>query len=111
MAGLMYYAVGPDDGEGWIAVNAQSEDDARRAYCNEWLAAGEPIPDFVLAARVPSWDGLGRPPNGAEWLEARLSYTCAMNCGGMASLDDGGKVIDGEPICGECAISTNRNQD
>ena len=103
----MYFAVGNDDGEGWIAVNVQSEEIARRAYCDEWLAADEPVPDNIIAIRVPAWDGLGRAPTGAEWVNAGLSYSCSEGCGGMVFLEEGGKVVDGEPVCEYCLPETH----
>lgn len=98
----MMYAVGEDDGEGWIAVSAESETEARRAYCDEWYGAAEPVPGHIIAQRVPSWDALGRVPNGADWLKAGLSYRCSRECGGMAFLDDGGAILNGKPVCGYC---------
>lgn len=98
----MMYAVGDDDGEGWIAVKADSELDARRAYCDEHLGVGDPIPDCIIAVRVPSWDGLAGAPTGADWVTAGLSYRCSKHCGGMVFAEDGGKIVDGVPVCGYC---------
>ena len=98
----MMWAVGDDDGEGWIAVKAESESKARRAYADEWVGADQAIPDRIIAVRVPSWDGLAGKPTGADWIRADLSYRCAGHCGEMAHGPDGAKIINGQPYCSYC---------
>ena len=96
------WAVGPDDGEGWMAINARTEDEA----CTAWaradanLPATEPIPDWIVALRQEGWDALPEV-TGADWLRVGLGYSCA-ECQELAFLEFGAQIIDGQPICGEC---------
>ena len=75
-----WYAVGPDDGEGWEAVQAVSTTQAKAAW-----KAGNYDTDYLIAQRVPDWDGLERI-TGPDWIAAGLSYTCA-SCGEYAGED------------------------
>ena len=100
MGSFAMWAVGPNDGEGWIAVRAPDEAAARLAFAEENDDGG--ISDSIVAVRAPSWDSLTATPTGADWLNAGLSYTCDRGCGCMACFDDGGAIINGEPVCGYC---------
>lgn len=98
------WAVGPDDGEGWISVDAPCEADALRAYSRE-IHGEDSIPAHVLAQRVPKWDNLPRV-SGWDWIKAGLSFSCHI-CGEMATItgdeDEDADLIDGEVHCGLCA--------
>ncbi|KAF0674464.1 hypothetical protein [Profundibacterium mesophilum] len=96
------WAVGEDDGEGWIAVSADTEAAAKRAYTDEWHGADVKVPGHIIAQRVEAWDALTGAPEGKDWLTAGLSYLCEGGCGSMACLDGAGKIIDGKPYCEDC---------
>lgn len=94
------WAVGPDHGEGWISVNAPTEDAAKDAYA----AREDCETEWLIANRVEAWDVLDKI-TGPDWINNGLGWTCK-TCDGMAFADDGAEVIDGEVFCEECASAT-----
>lgn len=92
------WAVGPEDGMGWCAINAPTREAAVAVWCN----SEDRDPDFIDAARVPAWDELEKV-TPRDWFESveGLSTSCE-GCGEMASRSDGGDIINGSILCACC---------
>lgn len=91
------WAVGPDDGEGWVSINAPTEDAAKQAYADEKDFGTE----WLIANRIEAWDALDKI-TGPDWINNGHGWTCE-TCRGMAFAEDGAEVIDGKVFCEMCA--------
>lgn len=100
--GRTMWAVGPDHGEGWVAVNAPTEDAAKDAYAAENDCSTE----WLIANRIEAWDALDNI-TGPDWINNGHGWSCK-DCGGVAFADDGAEVIGGEVFCAECAIPARK---
>ena len=98
MTNRMMWAVGPDDGVGWEAIDAETEAGTRVQWAER--NGQEDVPEWVVALRQEAWDALPEI-TGADWLRAGLGHTC-IECQELAYLEFGARIIDGQPICGEC---------
>ena len=92
------WAVGPEDGAGWCAINAPTEAEAIAAWCK----GEDRDPDFICAVRVLAWDAMAKV-TPRDWFQSAegLSTSCE-GCGEMASRSDGGDIIDGSILCACC---------
>mgnify|MGYP001345901695 CR=1 FL=1 len=95
--GRTMWAVGPDDGEGWVAINAPTEDAAIQAYATE----NDCTTDYVVANRVEGWDGL-KKITGPDWLRNGHGFSCSA-CDEMAFAEDGGVIVNEQVFCEGCA--------
>ena len=94
------YAVGPEDDDGWEAVQATSDREAKKLF----LESNPQSRYGIMAMRIEEWEALDREPNGADWINAGFYYTCDY-CNEPSSLDDDlpAKIVDGDVVCGYCA--------
>lgn len=97
MIGRTMWAVGPDDGEGWVAINAPTEDAAIQAYAYEH----DCTIDYVCANRVEGWDALEKI-TGADWLRNGHGFSCS-TCDDVAFEEGGGVVVNEQVFCEYCA--------
>ena len=91
------WAVGPDDGDGWYAINAPTEDAAIQAYADEH----DCNPDYIVASRVEGWDGLTKV-TGPDWIQHGLGFSCT-TCDTVTFAEEGGVVVNGSVYCDYCA--------
>lgn len=91
------WAVGPDDCEGWVAIDASNHVAAKKAYAKEHDCGT----DWLIANRIEAWDSL-ETITPADWVRNGHGYSCSQ-CAEMAFADDGAVIADGRVFCSSCA--------
>lgn len=112
---LPAWAVGTPGDWNWQHIRAESEGAAIRAWvsdeygispCERGETCGDgcdycEIADSIQAERLPRWDGLDRPPNNGDWLDAGMGAYCN-RCGYETDPDCGGRNVNGDAVCEDC---------